>query len=255
MTAGPGGTVELLDFFDRTYVINLPERRDRRRETLQELDRHFSSVSIAEKVEFFEAIRPDDEGPFRSRGSHGCFLSVLEIMSGASAEGLDAVLILQDDIRFTSAFEAHRDWLNDQVRTQHWDYLQLGYIDEAGATKHYESAAPSMVDFDGEVIGAHCIGFRAAVIPSMLEHLHAVRNGEPGDHLRGPMSVDGAFNTFKWCHPTTRRLLPVPNMADQRSSRSDITPRRHDRIPALRPALGLGRSMVNRLRPVLPKRP
>jgi hypothetical protein len=246
--------VDLLDVFDRTYVLNLPERGDRRRETVRELERHFSAESVAERVEFFDAIRPEDEGPFRSRGSHGCFLSVLEILTGAEAEGLEAVLVLQDDVRFTSAFESHRGWLIEQVRTQHWDYLQLGYIDEAGATEQYESAAPILVDFDGEVIGAHCIGFRATVIPSMLEHLHAVMNGEPGDDLRGPMSVDGAFNTFKWCHPTARRLLPVPNMADQRSSRSDITPRRHDQISALRPALDLGRSAADRLRHVLPRR-
>jgi glycosyl transferase, family 25 len=246
--------VDLLDVFDRTYVLNLPERTDRRRETRRELELHFADAVIDERVRFFDAIRPEDQGPFRSRGSHGCFLSFLEMLTAAEADGLGSVLILQDDVSFTPAFDAHRGWLLDQVGAQRWDYLQLGYLDVTGATTRYEASAPVMVDFDGEVIGAHCIGFIADAVPPMLEHLHAIREGEPGDPLRGPMSVDGAFNTFKWCHPSARRLLPVPNMAAQRSSRSDITPRRHDRIPAMRPVLDGFRASSNRFRQSLRRR-
>jgi hypothetical protein len=96
-----------------------------------------------------------------------------------------------------------------------------------------------MVDFGQEVIGAHCIGFRGTAIEAMLDHLHICKNGRPGDDKTGPMPV--AFNTFSWCRPEFRRMLPVPNMVGQRNSRSDVRPSRVDRIAPLRPLAALAR--------------
>ena len=238
----------LLELFDRTYVINLAERRDRRRQTERELARHFPATAIAERVRFYDAIRPDDDGPIGNRGSYGCFLSFVDILATAAADDLGSVLVLQDDVHFLPAYRAHAAWAVEALATGHWDVAQLGYIDQHGATDEHLADAPVLCDFDGEVIGAHCVGFRGGAIEAMLEHLRTVIAGEPGDPLLGPMPVDGAFNTFTWVHPEVRRLLPVPNLVGQRSSRSDIRPKRHDQIGAIRPLLGVGRSALERLR-------
>lgn len=246
-------SMDLLTSFDRTFVINLAERRDRRRQTLRELRRHFSPVSVDERVAFHEAVRPDDAGPFRSVGARGVFLSNLEILKMAARDGLESVLVMEDDVRFTSAFRAHSSWLLDELARRHWDLLHIGYLDRSGVMAQHDERGPVLVDFAGQVSGAQCIGFRRSVFEPLIDHLETILAGEPGDRLRGPMPIDGAFNTFKWCHPEMRRLVPVPLLVDQRSSRSDITPKRHDRIGLLRPVLDVGRAAAERIRGVAPR--
>lgn len=149
----------------------------------------------------------------------------------------------------------HADRLVAALAAGDWDYAQLGYIDlhgyidQHGATDRHLPAAPVLCDFDEEVIGAHCVAFQRRVFTPMLDHLRTVITGELGDRLLGPMPVDGAFNTFKWCHPEARRLLP--NLVGQRSSRSDIRPKRHDQIGVLRPLLDLGRAVVTRAKGIV----
>ena len=46
------------DFFERTYVINLPERVDRHREMRRELDKAGPPLT-PNKIEIFSATRPD----------------------------------------------------------------------------------------------------------------------------------------------------------------------------------------------------
>jgi hypothetical protein len=44
------------------------------------------------------------------------------------------------------------------------------------------------------------------------------------------MGRDGAYNYFLALHPETKAFIASPNLATQRSSRSDISPRLMDRI-------------------------
>lgn len=232
---------DLLTFFDRTEVVNLPERRDRRRQTERELRRHFPAATVAERVRFFEAVRPEDAGPFTNRGVHGAFRSTLEILRRAVDDGLDSVLMLQDDVRFTPAFRAHSGWLIDELDRRPWDLVQIGYLDHRGVTARHQGASPVLVELTDPVIGAHCVGFRGDGIARVVAHLEVLLSGRPGDPLRGPMPIDGAFNSFTWCHPDASRVVPVPSLVTQRSSRSDIRPKRHDRVALLRPFLDVGR--------------
>ena len=50
--------------FDSVRIINLPERRDRRREMMREL----TTLGLANdpRVAFFPAIRPAEAGPWRT---------------------------------------------------------------------------------------------------------------------------------------------------------------------------------------------
>ena len=241
--------MNLLTVFDRTEIVNLPERRDRRRQTERELRRQFPAADIDERVRFFRAIRPETAGPFQNRGVHGAFLSTLEILRSAAADDLGAVLMMQDDVRFTKTYREAAPALLAELDHDRWDLVQLGYHDPWGSTTPPPPGSPpTFVELTGPVIGAHCIGFRRSVYQPLIEHLETVLGGTPGDDLRGPMPIDGAFNTFVQCTPGIRRLAPVPSLVGQRSSRSDIRPKRHDRIPALRPVLDAGRVGLERLR-------
>ncbi|MEO6716867.1 MAG: hypothetical protein ABIM50_06415, partial [Novosphingobium sp.] len=86
-----------LDCFDRIRVINLAERRDRRRDMAREL----AAIGLANdpRVSFFPAIRPENAGDFTSVGARGVYLGQLAILREAAAAN-ESVLILEDDCTF-----------------------------------------------------------------------------------------------------------------------------------------------------------
>ena len=61
----------MFEKFERIYVINLPNRTDRRKETEIELSKAGGPLAI-----FFPAIRPPEAGKFRSIGERGCFVVI-----------------------------------------------------------------------------------------------------------------------------------------------------------------------------------
>jgi len=90
----------LLNFFDKSYIINLPERSDRCEQMKQEL-RMLGLSEPSERVVFFPAIKPTDRGEFPSIGARGCFLSHLDVLKEAKRQNLNHLLIMEDDLSFT----------------------------------------------------------------------------------------------------------------------------------------------------------
>ena len=122
---------DFFEIFSGCYVINLPERTDRKREILAELDVAGASID-AHRVSFLAADRPDTAGPFPSIGARGCFLSHLAALRAARDAGHETVLILEDDARFTDAFRNDADAVVTALRTRDWDIFYGGY-DAKGA--------------------------------------------------------------------------------------------------------------------------
>jgi glycosyl transferase family 25 len=200
--------------YDRVRIVNLATRADRRREISDELRR----IGLAgdSKVSFFPAVSPDVPDPWRSRGERGCYLSHLSILKEANAAG-QSVLILEDDCDFTdAAFDS--DWGRGS------DIFYGGF----GASD-YANLHTSMVQ------GSHCMGFSAAVLPSLvafLEHHSDVH--------------------FRKAHPEVNVAFALPQVAVQRQSPSDIAVGRFDRSPVLaflaRIVRKLNRSRYRRLK-------
>jgi glycosyl transferase family 25 len=198
-----------LSQYDRIVVISLPSRKDRR----QQMSRQ------SFPFEFFNAIRPETSGPFSSIGAYGCFLSHLEVLSHGGS-----VLILEDDCVFT-----------DQR-----------YCVPEGTDIFYGSH-----DHDSNVmIGAHCMGFSARAAKLAAAYLSGLLDGsvpadpqasaEPDYNPNILPPVDGAYVWFRRAHP---ELVTVfKRVANQRSSRSDITPGRLDRIPVLNSVVNMARA-------------
>ena len=115
----------MLNDFDRTYVINLPERKDRR----IQMERHLGDLG-ATRVRFFPAIRADRARPFRSAEQAGCFLSHRRVLMEAYADGLESVLILEDDAEFVEPQTFHAAWgiLRPQLDDTSWGVFQAGWL-------------------------------------------------------------------------------------------------------------------------------
>lgn len=208
--------------FDMIRVINLPERKDRRREMIREL----SALGLDgdPRVAFFPAIRPPDAGDFASIGARGVYHSQVAILREA-AERNCSVLILEDDCAFS---QSARDFdFGDD-----WDIFYGGYY-----ATHPEDLAGS------DIMGAHMMGFSAKGARAVCAFLDGLEY--EGEHP----PIDGAYVRYRRAHPEMRTRFAVPPLANQRASRSDIADLRfYDRLPLLREIAGVARGMVRKLR-------
>lgn len=221
----------IFDRYDRIRIVSLPDRTDRRREMLEEL--HAVGQASNPRIAFFDAIRVDEAGLFRSIGSHGCYLSHLQILDEASAAG-ESVLILQDDCEFLPS-------VFDDDPPEDSDILYGGYLASNPADLH-----------GSDIIGAHCMGFSARAAARAASYLRSLLDPatppdrkaalQPGFNpsLRPP--IDGACVWFRRANPDLKTSFHL--VANQRSSRSDIAPPRfYDRIWGLRSLARLARSL------------
>ncbi len=229
--------MRFLELFDSISVISLADRADNRRVLWADLEASFPAADV-ERIEVFDAIRCADRGPFSRVGEHGCFLSHLGVLENALEQGAETLLVIEDDAEFLPSFATHLDWVTEQLQRVPWDMVNFGWhCDDAIFTEEQLDLRPSLVGSHAPVQQCHFMAFRQPAIEGLAAHLRAALAGPAGDHFRGPMPVDGAYNTYCWLNPDTHRLFTVPAMVGQRSSRSDITPRGLDLVPALRPMM------------------
>lgn len=220
-----------LAVFDRIYVINLASRRDRRAEMAQQLARVDLSLA-APRVRLFEAVRPDAVGAFASIGARGCFMSHLGVLRDAEAARLKCVLILEDDLNFSSDFGQRAPQVLARLKAPDWAMFYGGYrMDQA----------PEAVDGCAEIAATHgvqtthFVAFNGMAIAAAAKYLEALLERSPGHPDGGPMHVDGAYSHFRRANPHYRTLAAVPELGYQRASRTDIHALRwFDRVPGVR---------------------
>jgi hypothetical protein len=99
-------------FFDAIYCINLDRRQDR----WAAMQRRFETLGIAGRVRRFPAI----ETPL------GCTLSHRRCIQAAHDQGLDNVLILEDDAIFLEGTRWCLRQSLDELAKREWDVLFLG---------------------------------------------------------------------------------------------------------------------------------
>lgn len=201
------------------------------------------------RVRYFAAVRPDEAAPFGYIGEKGAFLSHLAVLKEARLDNLTAVLVLEDDAQFDDDFAAKWSAVRQQLEVADWDLVHLGHLrlsggNVSGGTSdlRLEPLSPT-----AEVLGAHCYAVRSRCLDPLINHFERQLAGVRGDDLYGPMSPDGTLSTFARTNPETKRYAVIPSLCVQRSSRSDIRPKRFDRIPVLRQAASMCRLVRNRL--------
>jgi glycosyl transferase, family 25 len=233
----------LLAQFERIYVINLASRADRRDEVQAQLQTVGLDLYKA-PVHLFTAVRPDSTGDFPSLGARGCFMSHLGVLQNAEQAGLRSILILEDDFDFSAGFAADAQALAPQLAAADWSYFYGGYRFDglAAAQPRLQLADP------GWAIGTtHCVALRGDAIAQTARYLEAMLARPNGDPQGGPMHVDGAYCWFRKAHPQHRTLMAVPELGDQRPSRTDIHDLNwYDRVPVVKDAVNALRKLRRR---------
>lgn len=227
----------LTDSFDCIYVINLPDRKDRFRAIRTELARCSMSFTDAQ-VRLFSATRYHEACGFPSPSVRGCFLSHLSILKEARERGLRNVLVMEDDLAISPLLLEHLPAIMEKVKRRPWGFLYFGHIEPL-----QPSQTPSMVSFSGPLVTAHFYAVNSIILDRLIRYLEEVQTRPVGHPEGGPMHFDGALSMFRRSNPDILTLIAQPAMGWQRSSRSDIHAQWFDRLPGLRQAASVARSV------------
>lgn len=229
-----------MDLFDAIFVINLPERHDRKEEMLKMIHQ-FSLVSKQGAPVFFPAIRPKELGEWPSIGAKGCFMSHLEVLKQARARNYRDILVLEDDCELASCWQKHYQELLQWKTQAKWDIAFLGNYLNLPA-----SASLEMVKVPKEGMRTtHFLCFNSCVFDRLINFLENVTLRKRGHTEGGPQHFDGALNMFVWQNPDINAYAANPSLATQRSSKSDVTPSLLDRLPVVKHLVGYLRKLKN----------
>ena len=227
----------LSDHFGSVYLINLPERVDR----LNSAKRQLASVGLVigpGGIQLLRALRFADRAGFPNAGSRGCFQSHLECLRRARSDGLQSVLILEDDIALSPSLPRLTSAAATRLGVSDWDFVYFGHYgtgDIPSARRDTGDSELRFTEYKGEIVSTHFYGVSGRILPRLIAHLNNLANGRMGDREAGPMPLDGAYNIFRRNNPDVRCLIVHPKLGWQTSSASDITPGLVDRLTFLRP--------------------
>ena len=236
----------LTDIFDRTYVLNLPERADRRREVSATL-RSVGMIWTPGQVELFTAIRPDSPEPFRSVGARGCYLSHLGMLKKAREIGVQRLLVLEDDVDLDIGLADQAGVLLDRLQHDDWGIAYLGHLlPPLEAIPKFGTLAT--VDSSLAIGTTHCYAVHGQIFDLLINFLELVLSRPPGHPDGGPMHVDGAYSMFRRQNPSVLTLVARPNLGWQRSSSSDISTRWIDQAPLIRDVVRVARLVKRQLK-------
>lgn len=232
----------LADYFERAWIISLPDREDRRGQVVPQLESIGMPLQPG-KVEFFDAFRPSDPQGFPSPGAHGCFRSHLAVLELAIAAGCRNVLVFEDDVAFSPVWTELEEDVERTLSQTPWDIAYLGH--SSAITHEHHTFEPTRQ----VITGAHCYAVHGSCLVALRDFLQQMLERPPGHPQGGPMHYDGALRTFLVAHPERVALLSDPPLAFQSASKSDIAGGRwFDDVPALAGAVSLVRRLKTKWR-------
>ena len=177
--------------FDAIYLINLPERADRKRE----LERELRSVGLQAddpRLVWIRAVRPLEAGEFPSIGARGCFLSHLTCLQSASERGYGRVLILEDDACFPRFRVSGLKSVVGRLNGLNWAVWYGGgrMLHEFNVGIDNIEIIP--IDSTVDVQTSHCIAFQGEAIGSARAFF--------GTHTDPSGRTSGGWpNACRWC--------------------------------------------------------
>ena len=208
----------IIDYFDRTAIINLPERADRRAETREEFKRVGWQIEN-KKADFFTATQPEIAAGFPSAGVKGCFLSHMNAIKQAKHDNLSNILIMEDDIAFISDINKIASEALQELDKTEWGFLYLGH-------GHISDHTPDkrLEEISEPLLLKHFYAVNGKIFDRFLQFLEKVLERPPGHPDGGPMYFDGALTTFRMQNRDINTYVIIPSIGYQRSSRTDLRP-------------------------------
>ncbi|WP_334515705.1 glycosyltransferase family 25 protein [Bradyrhizobium sp. AZCC 1693] len=222
---------QIIDYFDHAFLINLPERTDRRRRAEHEFRKLGFEIEAAIpgqsprcKISLFPAIKFDDAGSFPSAGYRGSVASHHQVLKLARERHLKNVLIFEDDIHFNPVEPSIVQRIVDQVPTE-WDIIYFGYLTPTRPS----SSEAGLLRHSAGTIGGHFYAVNGSFFDVMITYMKDSQSRPAGHPDGGSMGRDGTYSHLLLVRPQTRVFIASPNLAKQHGTKSDISPRLLDK--------------------------
>ncbi|HDS1681994.1 TPA: glycosyltransferase family 25 protein [Pseudomonas putida] len=229
--------MNVIDYFDRTRIINIPSRTDRRVETEAEFARNGFQIDD-EKIGFFPAVTPTVQEGFPSAGVRGCFMSHLHILEEAMRLNVKNILIMEDDIQFSRRIGPYGKKAIEALQSLDWDIAYLGHSCEGN------SDTPRWTPVDRPIHLAHFYAVNGKSVGKLRDFLAQILQRPPGHPDGGPMHYDAALNTLIHTDKNIQAYYFTWNLGYQRPSRTDLHALSiFDRLAMLRPLMALYRRL------------
>jgi len=198
-----------LDSFDRILCINLDERPDRWRQMQETTSPMLGSATL----ERFPAIKPDLAQARVHNGRAGCLLSHRRAIEQAYDDGLDSVLVFEDDVWFDPDFDQRAQQAIASLQATNWDIFYLGFTPKAALLP----AGDGLVRTYGGIT-THAIAYHRRAMPTLLDQLP-----DESGVLRF-LSQYKSIDRYYWQHlaPQLNCYASRPLLAFQRNDFSDI---------------------------------
>lgn len=151
-----------LDHFDRIVCINLDERPDRWQQMQATVGPHLGRIEL----ERFSAMKPGLARQAVHNARAGCLLSHRRVIQAAYRDGLESVLVLEDDVCFDPRFADLAARSIATLDATQWDLFYLGLTPTAPLLP----AGPGLVrTFGGNT--THAIAYHRRAMPGLLKRL------------------------------------------------------------------------------------
>jgi glycosyl transferase family 25 len=229
----------ILDYFDRLAIIHLPDRDDRLRALTKELSKAGIDID-SPKVTIPDPPMPATPNGFHSRGVYGSYLSHVEIIEKAYRDGLDNVLVLEDDAIFSRKLRSQQQLIAGHLRDHEWDLCFIGH----SVLKKLPDSPTGLLRFSGPFIWAHSYAVHRRIMPRLIEYLRQNEQREVGHPEGGKMYIDAAFFFFRQLNPDVICIVSSPCLSVQKGSPSSLNRSSlYEKYSGTRFLMNLGRAM------------
>jgi hypothetical protein len=187
-------------FFDAIYCINLADQTAR----WQEATARFTRLGIFSRVRRFEAIRTQHNHHI------GCGLSHRAVVAEAWTQGLENVLVFEDDVVFTSDAISGLQRALDELRGREWKLLYLGacrWNTEYPPLPGYRRLAQG-----GALTCAHAVAYHRSIFDRILREVPSDPAG-----MEGWLKIHHGIDQYYAFTLTEDKYLLSPVIATQRS--------------------------------------
>ena len=174
--------IDLSQVFKRVAVINLNRRQDRWREFMDRLPPSWPFVTPQRFPAIDGSLAPPPHWWRAGPGAWGCYRSHFRIVEQCLNDGVESVLILEDDALIADDFKVQAQLFFDHLPDD-WSFIYLG-----GQHIQLDMGLPQKVNDwvykPFNVNRLHAVGFRGKeMLLKVYRHLNSFRNWIPEQHI------------------------------------------------------------------------
>ncbi len=238
--------MKIIDYFDKIYIIYMPERYDR----FKHMEKQVSRLGIDKdnnKLVWFPGLKYEDAAGFRKASIRGCVMSHYTIMKQATEEGVEKFLVLEDDCMFSRRLIKNEQEIVDELKSREWDFVYLGH---GSKIKHQQNNQTYFIKVDPNqgISLTHFCAYQGRFTQRLIQLMTDSFNRADGDPKGGPMGFDAYMKFFRARNQNAVTLVASPSLGGQCSSASNLTPSKLDHYKLLKPILGQARRLKNVIR-------